>query len=203
MFKLIFINWFSQLNLSFISTSDPPGWFRPFVYNIGHVIDIFLYRRVLYNPETYLIIGSISHESHFSLIMFFKEVTKTKFYSKYQYIGEISATLLQQPVFWLSSLAMYNSFLVFSSKSTLFLLDVDNFIAAPIWFNPIQIRSFDLNPIILEFSSSLYNDINLITEIKLVDRCQSYMSIYIITRYSGILMIEINKPSFQDQKWWH
>ena len=96
---------------------------------------------------------------------------------------------------------MHLNFLTFTSKNTLFLLDVNSFIASPTWFNPVQIRNFDLNPIMKEFSGNLYSKISTVTKLMLVDRWMDYMSVYIVTRFSGVLMIEINKPSFANQKW--
>ena len=72
-----------------------PNWYSPFTYDIGHIVDIFLW----IHPDTeieYLIIGTVSHTSNFSLIFFFEEnFEKTCPYKTFDYISWILATTLQ------------------------------------------------------------------------------------------------------------
>ena len=100
-----------------VTILGPPHWFQPIVYNIGHVIDVYLYKRILQKSENYLIIGSVSHESHFSLIMFFKEVTKEKSKPDYQYIGEINNYLIDNILFKYYCSKIYPGFFWISYKN--------------------------------------------------------------------------------------
>ena len=123
------------------------------------------------NNKDYLIIGSVTDKSHFSLVLFFEEVKGRQDHRvSFEYIGEISATVLQTPKFCLDALMLYENYLAFSNHKILYLLDVNLFIAAPTWFNPIQIRSVDLAEMLAEFSQNLYTEITNITEILMVDR---------------------------------
>lgn len=164
-------------------------------------MNIFLYKHNTNNKD-YLIIGSVTDKSHFSLVLFFEEVKeKGDPRTKFDYIGEISATVLQTPNFFLDALMLFENYLAFTNHKTLYILDVNNFIAAPVWFNPIQIRSVDLAEMLAEFSQNLYTEITNITEILMVDRCLGHITVYIHTQYSGTLMLEVNKDPFINNVW--
>jgi hypothetical protein len=119
----------------------------------------------------------------------------------FQYIGELSATILQSPSFCLSSLAMFENYLVFTSIGIIYLLDINTFIAAPTWINPMQIRSQNLSEIIYEYSNGMYANIGDITEIIFEDRCMQSIILSVHTRFMGTLMFKINKYPFRNNIW--
>lgn len=170
-------------------------------YTLGGVLDYHIYHNEDPDSPDYLIIGSLSSNSHYSLIRFFKDVSKTELFSNFRYVSEISASTLSSTRFTLDAMELFGSFLIFSNQTSLFLLDIEDYIDQPQWFTPKQVRVLCLNRLIENLSGGMNTEIDNIIDIHIEETCQEHLSVYIFTRWFGIIMLEVNKLSFYSNKW--
>lgn len=68
-------------------------------YPLGQIIEYFIYDSRDRTKPYYLIVGSISRNSHYSLIRVFEDVSNDNQDSEFRYMSEISASVLNSPKF--------------------------------------------------------------------------------------------------------
>lgn len=184
-----------------VHPDSPPNCNQPVNYPLGHILDYFMYSTGNETKKDYFIIGSYSIQSHYSLIRFFEDVSCPDCRPDFRYIGEISASTLDSPKFCLDSLTMFSHFLIFTNHTSLFVLDMEDYIDSPQWFTPKQVREVSIDDLLRQYSGNMYKEAINITDIHIEETCLEHLTMYIFTQKYGILMLEINKISFYSERW--
>jgi len=150
-------------------TKDPDCSYR-LQYPLGKVLNYFMYTSTRENKtNNYLVIGSVTFGSQFSLIRVFQDQSTFPGELDYRYIGEISSTTLESPRFCLDSVSMFSHFLIFSNHSALFVLDFEEYVDNPKWFTPKFVREISLDYLIAQYSGGMFEETKNITRIHIED----------------------------------
>ena len=183
-----------------VDPGKPPDCTIVVNYPLGKIINYFVYRSSK-SVSSHFVVGSVSKTSHFSLIRFFKEVPGKNEKTEFTYNSELSATSLDTLKFCLDSLTRFDHFLVFTNHNSMYIIDLDEYLDRPQYFTPKQLRELHLDILINRYSNEQYTKTENITAIHIQETCQEHLSVYIFTKYNGILMLEVNKASFYSERW--
>lgn len=178
-----------------------PSWVQGLNYPLGVILDYFVYSNTKKNSSDYLIVASVTSVSRYSLIRFFEDKSWKPWKRDFQYVGEISSTTLDSPRFCLDSVTIFSRFLVFSNHSSLFVLDLNDYIESPRWFTPTMVREVSLDKLMEQYSGGLYSEVMNVTHIHIEDTCLEHVTLYIFTKDNGILMLNVFKEPFKNELW--
>ena len=128
-----------------VNLSEPPDCYSPTTKTVGSIVDLFIYKSQLRQNKWYLIIGSISKSSMFSIISIFEDYRKEdQGYEKdllmFKFYGKITATVLGIQKFLLDAMAIFDRYMIFSNEDSLFVTNLEKFIESPQYFSPTQMK---------------------------------------------------------------
>lgn len=180
---------------------EASSWIDGINYPLGVILDYFVYSNKNKKSNDYLIVASVTSVSRYSLIRFFEDNSWETCPRDFQYVGEISSTTLDSPRFWLDSVTIFSNFLIFSNHSSIFVLDLNDYIQSSKWFTPTMVREASLDMLMELYSNKMYSKVMNVTHIHVEDTCLEHITLYIFTKDNGILMLNVFKEPFSNHMW--